>query len=49
MATLIVNDAKEINTTVKRLVKRRPARKQVEVGQIEKKQPEQTGLTYNIW
>jgi hypothetical protein len=27
----------------KKLVKRRPARKQVEVGQVEKKQPEQTG------
>jgi len=29
--------------------KRRPARKQVAVGQILKKQPEQTGQTYNIW
>ncbi|GAA5829271.1 hypothetical protein JCM3766R1_001042 [Sporobolomyces carnicolor] len=33
----------------KRMVKRRPARKQVEQGQIEKKQPEQTGQTYNHW
>jgi len=33
----------------KRMVKRKPARKQVEQGQIEKKQPEQTGQTYNHW
>ncbi|GAA5929608.1 active spliceosome conformation promoter CWC2 [Sporobolomyces koalae] len=34
---------------VKKLVKRKPARKQVEQGQVEKKQPEQTGQTYNSW
>ncbi|KAK4058311.1 Pre-mRNA-splicing factor [Microbotryomycetes sp. JL221] len=33
----------------KRLVKRPPARKQVEHGQIDKKQPEQSGTTLNIW
>ncbi|GAA6024751.1 hypothetical protein JCM10207_008885 [Rhodosporidiobolus poonsookiae] len=35
----------------KRLVKRkpRPARQQVKPGQIEKKAPEQTGQTYNLW
>ncbi|GAA5872780.1 hypothetical protein JCM16303_006828 [Sporobolomyces ruberrimus] len=33
----------------KRMVKRKPARKQVEQGQVEKKQPEQTGQTYNSW
>ncbi|KAM0788215.1 hypothetical protein ACM66B_001372 [Microbotryomycetes sp. NB124-2] len=33
----------------KRMVKRPPARKQVEVGQIEKKMPEQSGTTLNIW
>lgn len=33
----------------KRMVKRKPARKQVEQGQVEKKQPEQTGQTYNHW
>ncbi|GAA5997211.1 hypothetical protein JCM5350_004172 [Sporobolomyces pararoseus] len=33
----------------KRMVKRKPARKQVEQGEVEKKQPEQTGQTYNHW
>ncbi|GAA5933520.1 hypothetical protein JCM1841_006341, partial [Sporobolomyces salmonicolor] len=33
----------------KKMVKRKPARKQVEQGQVEKKQPEQTGQTYNVW
>ncbi|KAM0754723.1 Pre-mRNA-splicing factor CWC2 [Meredithblackwellia eburnea MCA 4105] len=33
----------------KKLVKRKPARKQVEPGQIEKKAPEQTGQTFNVW
>ncbi|KAI5477109.1 pre-mRNA splicing factor CWC2 [Pseudohyphozyma bogoriensis] len=38
----------------KKMVKRKPARKQVglafvEVGQVEKRQPEQTGSTWNVW
>ncbi|KAL8276608.1 hypothetical protein RQP46_010957 [Phenoliferia psychrophenolica] len=33
----------------KKMVRRKPARKQVEVGQIEKKAPEQTGQTFNVW
>lgn len=31
---------------VRRVIKRRPARKQVELGEVEKKQLEQTGQTY---
>ncbi|GAA5839068.1 hypothetical protein JCM5353_008722 [Sporobolomyces roseus] len=34
---------------IKKMIKRKPARKQVEQGQVEKKQPEQTGQTYNSW
>ena len=34
---------------VKRTIKRRPARKQVGVDEIEKKQPAQNGQTFNVW
>ncbi|GJN87317.1 hypothetical protein Rhopal_000265-T1 [Rhodotorula paludigena] len=33
----------------KRMVKRKPARKQVEEGQIPERQAAQTGQTYNLW
>ena len=33
----------------RRTIKRRPARKQVEEGEVEKKALEQTGQTYNIY
>ena len=36
-------------TTQKRLVKRKPARQQVEVGFVEKKGVPQTGTTFNVW
>ena len=34
---------------VRRTIKRRPARKQVGVDEIEKKQPAQNGQTFNVW
>ncbi|GAA5951203.1 hypothetical protein JCM8115_005086 [Rhodotorula mucilaginosa] len=39
----------QVDPPKKRMVKRRPARKQVEHGQIEKREPQQTGQTYNMW
>lgn len=33
----------------RRVIKRRPARKQVEVGEVEKRQPQVAGSTYNHW
>ncbi|KWU44202.1 hypothetical protein RHOSPDRAFT_3697, partial [Rhodotorula sp. JG-1b] len=42
-------EAAQVDPPKKRMVKRRPARKQVEHGQIEKREPQQTGQTYNMW
>jgi len=39
----------ELAKQPKKMIKRKPARKQVEQGQVEKKQPEQTGQTWNVW
>ncbi|KAK4050093.1 Pre-mRNA-splicing factor [Microbotryomycetes sp. JL201] len=44
-----MSDSEAVAPPKKRMVKRPPARKQVEVGQIEKKMPEQSGTTLNIW
>ncbi|TNY21386.1 Pre-mRNA-splicing factor CWC2 [Rhodotorula diobovata] len=43
------NDAPQQQPAKKRMVKRKPARKQVEEGQIEPRVVEQTGQTYNLW
>lgn len=34
---------------IRKVIKRRPARKQVEEDEVEKKAPEQSGQTYNVW
>lgn len=39
----------EETEVIRKVIKRRPARKQVEEDEVEKKAPEQSGQTYNVW
>ncbi|SCV74204.1 BQ2448_6636 [Microbotryum intermedium] len=48
-SSAVVPNQHEPAVKKKKMVKRPPARKQVEVGQVVKKAPEQTGSTFNVW
>lgn len=51
MGTLIGSKKKALHdeNATRKIIKRRPAPKQVEEGEVEKKAVEQTGQTYNVW